>query len=269
METPPGSVPVGADRELASSQTSLERCKTGIEGLDSILEGGIPRGNTVLVAGSVGTGKTTLCLEFLVRGAERGERSLFLSVTEASKKLIQNLSTFDFFRPELVADGSLVFVDLPLVYRKLGLEREELAPEEIDILLRTICGLVRSLGIRRLVLDSLTSLCYRIRRDEQIRDFLLRLGAELSAESCTSLLVSEIGPQAGRYSAHGVEEAIVDGVILLWNSRRMGDILRVLQIVKMRGTSHSRTQYVIELTPIGMLMAPHMKGARGGSEGVG
>jgi len=260
MEPPAaGAAP---DRGPTRPSNSLPRCATGIEGLDNILEGGIPLGNLVLVSGSVGTGKTTLCLEFLVRGAERGEPSLFISVTESSGKLIQNLSTFDFFRPELVAGGSLVFVDLPVIYRKLGLEHDELSPEEVDILLRTIEGLVRSLGVRRLVLDSLTSLCYRIRGDEQIRDFLLRLGGMLNEVGCTSLLVSEIGPQAGRYSAHGVEEAIVDGVILLWNNRRMGDILRVLQIVKMRGTSHSRTQYVIELTPIGLLMAPHLKGAR-------
>ena len=259
MESASGGAP--PERDLARASSSLPRCATGIEGLDNILEGGFPLGNMVLVAGSVGTGKTTLCLEFLVRGAERGERSLFISVTESSGKLIQNLSTFDFFRPELVANGSLVFVDLPVIYRKLGLEREELSPEEIDILLRTIEGLVRSLGVRRIVLDSLTSLCYRIRRDEQIRDFLLRLGSILNEAGCTSLLVSEIGPTSSRYSTHGVEEAIVDGVVLLWNNRRQGDILRVLQIVKMRGTSHSRTQYVIELTPIGLLMAPHLKGA--------
>jgi len=244
--------------------TVLERCATGIEGLDNIVGGGIPRGNMVLVAGSVGTGKTTLCLEFLVRGAERGERSLFISVTESSQKLIQNLSTFEFFRTDLIDQGSLVFVDLPVVYDRLGLGHEELTPEEVDIVIRTIRDLVRSLGIRRLVLDSLTSVCYRIRRDEQIRDFMLRLGQELNDAGCTSLLVSEIGPNPSRYSLHGVEEAIVDGVILLWNTRRMGDILRVVQIVKMRGTAHSRAQYVMELTPIGILMAPHLKGGREG-----
>ena len=129
-------------------------------------------------------------------------------------------------------------------------------------MIRTIRDLVRSLGIRRLVLDSLTSVCYRIRKDEQIRDFMLRLGQELNRAGCTSLLVSEIGPTPGRYSLHGVEEAIVDGVILLWNTRRLGDIVRVIQIVKMRGTAHSRAQYVMELTPIGILMAPHLKGGR-------
>ncbi len=246
---------------LMAPATQLERCVTGVEGLDNILYGGIPRGNMVLVAGSVGTGKTTLCLEFLVRGAERGERSLFLSVTEASDKLIQNLSTFEFFRTDLVTNGSLVFVDLPVLYDRLGLEHEELTEEEIAILIRTIRDLVRQLQVKRLVLDSLTSVGYRIRRDERIRDFMLRLGLELSDAGCTALLVSEIGPTPGRYSLHGVEEAIVDGVVLLWNARRQGDILRVLQIIKMRGTTHSQAQYVVELTPIGLLLAPHLKGA--------
>jgi circadian clock protein KaiC len=250
---------------LGAPAVVLERCQTGIEGLDNVLGGGIPRGNMVLIAGSVGTGKTTLSLEFLVRGAERHERSLFLSVTEASEKLIQNLSTFEFFRQELISDGSLVFVDVPVLYEKLGLYREELTADEIDVFIRTVRDLVVELGVRRLVLDSLTSVCYRIRRDERIRDFMLKLSQVLNEAGCTSILVSEIGPQPGRYSLHGVEEAIVDGVILLGNTRRQGDILRILQIIKMRGTSHSRAQYVIELTPIGLLMAPHLKGGR--SEG--
>jgi circadian clock protein KaiC len=239
-----------------------ERCLTGIEGLDNILGGGIPRGNLVLIAGSVGTGKTTLCLEFLVRGAEKGERTLFLSVTEASAKLIENLSAFEFFRQDLISAGGLVFVDVPLVYDLLGLNHEELTVEEIDLLLKAFLDLAREVGAHRVVVDSLTSVCYRIRRDERIRDFMLKLSQGLADLGCTTLLVSEIGQSAGRYSLHGVEEAIVDGVILLGNARRQGDILRILQVVKMRGTSHSRAQYVMELTPIGLLMAPHLKGGR-------
>ena len=136
-----------------------DRCATGIQELDDILGGGIPKGNMILVSGSVGTGKTTLSLEFLVRGAEQGEKSLFLSVTEASKKLIQNLATFEFFRPELVENGSLVFVDVPVIYERLGLVREEFTSEDTDLLVLTIRNLVQELKAKRVVLDSLTSVC--------------------------------------------------------------------------------------------------------------
>lgn len=246
----------------APEEPVVARCVTGIEGLDNILGGGIPRGNMVLVAGGVGTGKTTLCLEFLVRGAERGEKGLFISVTEASSKLLQNFNTFEFFRGDLVEHGLITIVDLPIVYERLGFNREELKPGEVDILVRTIQDLVRESGSRRVVLDSLTSVGFRVRSEEKARDFILKLGQAFSELGTTSLMVAEVGAVPGVHSLYSVEEAIVDGVVLLSNLKRRGDMLRVLQVIKMRGTVHSRAQYVIELTPIGLLMAPFLKGGR-------
>ena len=247
--------------------TALERCPTGIEGLDNILDGGLPRGNTILLSGSCGTGKTTLGLEFLVRGAMAGERTLFLSVTEASQKIVENLSTFEFFAPKLIEENKIIFIDVPILFEKLGLSKEELTPEDIDLFITSVSNLAASLKIQRLVLDSVTSVCFRIRHEEKIRDFILKLGKSLSDLSCTTMLVSEIGPQSSRYSQYGVEEAIADGVILLGNVQRQGDLLRTLQVIKVRGTTHSRAQYVIEITPLGILLAPFLKGGRrdGGS----
>jgi circadian clock protein KaiC len=249
----------------SAAPTVVDRCRTGIEGLDNILDGGIPRGNTVLVSGSCGTGKTTLSLEYLVRGAAEGEKGLFLSVTEASPKILQNLSTFEFFDRRIMESGQLVFVDVPVLYEKLGLSKEELSPEDVDLLVSAIVRLARELKVQRLVLDSITSVCYRVRHEESIRDLILKLGKSLSDIQCTTLLVSEIGPSENRYSLYGVEEAIADGVILLGNVQRRGDLLRTLKIIKMRGTTHSRAQYVIDLTPLGILLAPFLKGGR--SEG--
>jgi len=229
----------------------LERCPTGIEGLDNILGGGFPRGSTVLLTGSCGTGKTTLGLEYLVRGALVGERCLFLSVTEASEK-------------KILEDKRLIFIDVPILYEKLGLSKQELTPEDIDLFITAIVHLAASLKVQRLVLDSVTSVCFRIRHEEKIRDFILKLGKSLSDINCTTILVSEIGPQADRYSLYGVEEAIADGVILLGNVQREGDLLRTLQCIKIRGATHSRAQYVIEITPIGILLAPFLKGGRKG-----
>ncbi|MEM0137101.1 MAG: ATPase domain-containing protein, partial [Thermoplasmata archaeon] len=95
-----------------------ERCLTGIEALDNILNGGIPKGNTVLITGSAGTGKTTLSIEFLVHGALAGEKGLYISVTEASEKLLENLINYDFFSKEMIQKG-IIFVDIPEIYEKL------------------------------------------------------------------------------------------------------------------------------------------------------
>ncbi len=237
-----------------------ERCKTGIEGLDNILNGGVPRGNTVLVTGSVGTGKTSLCLEFLVHGAIEKEPSLYISVTEPCDKLLTNIIPYDFFDETLIEEGGLHFIDLPVVYEKFGLEKLEFDFEEVSILISAIASVVKELEIKRLVIDSITSVCYRLKSQENIRDFILKLGSVLSEMGCTSFLVSEISPAEERYSLYGVEEAIADGVIVTGNLERRGDLLRTVQVVKMRGTMHSRAKYVLDLTTVGVLLVPLLKG---------
>ncbi|MCD6461437.1 MAG: AAA family ATPase [Thermoplasmata archaeon] len=240
-----------------------ERCPTGIEGLDNILNGGIPRGNTVLLTGSCGTGKTTMSLEFLVHGALAGENSLFLSVTEASSKLLSNVIPYEFFDESLISSGKLTFIDMAAMYDRLGLEKSEFTFEDISLLVDSIGEIVEELAIKRLVVDSITSVCYRLKTEEKIRDFILRLGKVVSEKGCTTILVSEISPKEERYSLYGVEEAIADGIILMGNLERRGDLLRTLQVVKMRGTQHSRTKYVLDLTPVGLLLVPLLKGGGG------
>jgi circadian clock protein KaiC len=247
-------------KEREAPEERVERCITGIDGLDNILNGGIPRGNTILVTGAVGTGKTSMCMEFLVHGALYGDTGLFLSVTESSDKLLKNIIPYDFFEDRLVKEGQLHFVDIPVMYDRLGLDKPVFDYEEIHILTDAIVGLVREMRIRRLVVDSITSVSYRLKSEEIIREFVLRMGAALSAVGCTTLLVSEISPSHERYSTYGVEEAIADGIIVMGNLERRGDLLRTLQVVKMRGTQHSRAKYVLDLTTTGVLLVPLLKG---------
>ncbi len=242
-----------------------ERCVTGIDGLDTILYGGIPRDNTVLLTGSCGTGKTSLALEYLIHGAVAGENSLFISVTENSEKLLANIIPYKFFDRELMKSGKLVFVDMPSMYERLGMTKAELTMEEIDLLVAAIGNLVKELDTRRLVMDSITSVCYKLKTPEKIRDFILKLSKTLSDMNCTSILVSEIAAQSSAYSTFGVEEAISDGIVLMANMERRGDLLRTLQVIKMRGTMHSRAKYVLDLTPVGVLLVPLLKGGSSGT----
>ncbi len=242
------------------ADSGRDRCKTGIAGLDSILNGGIPRGNTILITGSCGTGKTTLSLEFLVHGALMGERSMYISVTEAPEKLVDNMITYDFFDKKLINEKKLILVDLQEIYVKLGLEKLEFTLEDVNILVSQIVKIVKELGIKRLVIDSITSICYRLTSKEEIREFILHLGKELSDLGCTTILISELLHSSEGYSQYGVEEAIADGIIFMGNLERRGDLLRTIQVIKMRGTTHSRAKYVLDLTPIGVLLAPLLKG---------
>ena len=153
---------------------------TGIDGLDTILYGGIPRANTILLTGSCGTGKTSLALEFLIHGAVTGENSLFISVTENSEKLLANIIPYKFFDSDLIKSGKLVFVDLPFMYERLGMTKAELTMEEIDLLVAAIGNLAKELGVKRLVIDSITSVCYKLKTSEKIRDFILKLEQDAS-----------------------------------------------------------------------------------------
>jgi len=249
---------------MAARTGDRERCITGVEGLDTILYGGIPRSNTVLLTGSCGTGKTSLALEFLIHGAQKGENSLFVSVTEDSEKLLANIIPYKFFDKGLIKAGKLVLVDLPVMYERLGLTKSELSMEEIDLLVSALTSLAKELGTRRLVIDSVTSVCYKLKTPEKIRDFILKISKSLSDLECTSILVGELPAGSESYSSFGVEEAIADGIIIMANMERRGDLLRTLQVIKMRGTMHSRARYVLDLTPVGVLLVPLLKGGSTG-----
>jgi circadian clock protein KaiC len=246
--------------EMKTDAFEGDRCITGIEGLDRILNGGIPRGNTVLITGSCGTGKTTLSFEFLLHGALNDENSLFISVTENWEKLIKNVIPYSFYDETLLRTRKLIMIDLSAIYRKLGLEKEEFSMEDVDIIVKAIADIVKEWNVKRLVIDSITSICFQLKTKEKIRDFILNIGKSLSEAGCTSILVSEISPGEQSYSMYGVEEAIADGIVLMANLERRGDLLRTLQVVKMRGTMHSRAKYVLDLTPVGVLLVPLLKG---------
>lgn len=201
-----------------------------------------------------------MALEFLIHGAMQGENSLFVSVTENSDKLLANIMPYRFFEDDLIKSGLLEFVDLPVMYERLGMTKPEMSMEEIDLLVAGISSIAKELGTKRLVIDSITSVCYKLKTSEKIRDFVLKLSKALSDLECTSILVSEVSAPASSYSMFGVEEAISDGIILMANMERRGDLLRTLQVIKMRGTMHSRAKYVLDLTPVGVLLVPLLKG---------
>jgi KaiC/GvpD/RAD55 family RecA-like ATPase len=217
-------------------------CETGIEKLDEMVGGGIPTGNTVLVVGSSGTGKTTLCMQYLINGAKKGERGVFFTITEPLFKLTKNLESFSFYDKKLIESGMVNLIDLRIISERLGLVAEKYTVEDASALLDILRDIANELNVERLVIDSITALCYRLQTPEMIRDFIFKLGSSLAAMNCTTLLTSEIPPFKFQYSQYGIEEFISDGIVFLGDVERKGDLIRTFQIVKMRGAAHDRTK---------------------------
>ena len=228
--------------------TESRHCTTGIQELDQKLGGGIPIGDTVLMVGSSGSGKTTLCMQFLANGAKQGERGVFFTITEPLFKLTKNLQNFEFYDKKLIESGTINLIDLRIISERLGLDAEKYTLEDAGALLDVLNDIANELNVKRLVIDSITALCYRLQTKEMIRDFIFKLGSSLAAMNCTTILTSEVPPNVIQYSQYGIEEFIADGILFLGDVERKGDLIRTLQIIKMRGTPHSRTKSAMSIS---------------------
>jgi KaiC/GvpD/RAD55 family RecA-like ATPase len=168
-----------------------------------------------------------------------------------------------------VDDGKLAIEDMNALFKQLGIEHPDtgLSRDDAHKLLEAIVEAVDGVGAKTLVIDSLTSVLAAFDVQSGMRTFVKDLVRTFSEKGVTVYLTSELAPDSLRYSSMGIEDAIVDGVILLSNIDSRGDLLRGLQIIKMRGTQHSRSRYVFDLTVYGMTIVPVLKSyTKGGGD---
>lgn len=234
-------------------QREKKLCATGIECLDKILGGGIPVGHLVLVIGGCGTGKTTLASEFLIRGAVAGEKGVFVSTVLPVEKVLSDIDRFDFFDRKMIEDGRLSILHIDAFESSIG-DALILDSLEKGMRLADLMGeKAKKLGASRLVIDSFSIFSGQSNGMPIGHKVLSRLSSILFEAKCTAMLTAD--------ELKGSELAVVDGVILMGDLERRGDLLRTMQVVKMRGVDHSRSRYVIDLTSCGILATPLLGGS--------
>jgi circadian clock protein KaiC len=230
---------------------SLPKVPTGIDGLDEVTGGGLPRGRTTLVCGGAGSGKTLFGIEFLVRGSlQYDEPGVCLALDEGADKLADNVRSLGFDLRGLVKHKKLL-VDYVHVERS---EIEETGEYNLDGLFIRLAHAVRSIKAKRVLLDGIDSLFAGLRNEAVLRAELRRLFRWLDDENLTAVVTAERGNVT--LTRHGLEEYIADCVILL--DHRVTDQVstRRLRLVKYRGTSHGTDEYPYMIDSDGISVLP-------------
>jgi circadian clock protein KaiC len=228
----------------------MERVSTNIKELDSALDGGIPKRNTVLVSGGSGTGKTTLALQFAF-GAPTidKQKAIFFTINETEMKLMENYAEFTFFNKSLIESQMLSIVDLRAVVPGGFFRRNTLSPDKT---VNFIYDRIVAERPSRIVIDSISGICAQFKDDSEIRQFLFNLANVLLVTNCTAILIMEVSGNTDKFSNYGVEEFVTDGLIQLLRNEQNGNMKKFLRVLKMRGTKHSDDMFKIHIDNEGM-----------------
>ena len=222
-----------------------ERVPTGITSLDKIIEGGLCKGDTIVIAGQPGTGKTTLGLQFLYHGATKcGENGVYASVIESGDKLKRNAQRFGWDLGQLEREGKLELVSLQSTM-KAG----------VSTALETVLESLHAIRAERLVFDSLSALMTAFESNAEARSFLHIMIKFLEGANCTTLMISEV-PWGKQQLGTNFEEFLGDGLIVLDSSFDNSRVRRRVYIPKMRGTEHRLEGYDYYITREGFSLAP-------------
>lgn len=215
------------------------RTSTGIPGLDSLMSGGFLENSVNLLTGETGTGKTIFCAQFIWNGLQRGETGLYITLEE---------------RPEDIKTDAMQFGWDFDSFEKKGLCRIIYHdPAQVNNLGSVIIDEIKNLKAKRLVIDSTSLIGLNLQEPSQIRKMLLNIVNIIKRTGCVAILVSEIPEDMKSLSRFGVEEFVVDSVIILnYLEYASGELNRSLIIRKMRRTNHGKDIYPMEMSNKGI-----------------
>lgn len=202
---------------------------SGIPGLDAMIGGGLPKNSLITLSGSTGSGRTTFAAQFLVEGwRQNHEPGLYLSFDEPKFSIFANMSNYAWDLPELEREKHVVFIEYPHHELANFMEQENSMLELID-----------TLGVERVVFDSITPIAMQFDGDERRRE-LLKLVNVIRRWGVTAMISAEemVPPDPNLPRTNVGIEGLTDGFIHLGLSRDGPRRTRTLEVVKMRGSIH-------------------------------
>ena len=229
----------------------LPKTPTGIEGLDEITFGGLPKGRPTLICGGAGCGKTLLSLEFLIHGATRfDEPGVFMAFEENEEDLRKNVASLGYDLKNL-CDRKKLAIDYVHIERS---EIEETGEYDLEGLFVRLGYAIDSIGAKRVVLDTVEAIFAGLPNPSILRAELRRLFRWLKGKGVTAIITGERGD--GTLTRQGLEEYVSDCVILLDHRVREQISTRRLRIIKYRGSTHGSNEYPFLIDEQGISVLP-------------
>jgi circadian clock protein KaiC len=225
----------GADKMIAGN--GPYRARIGIAKLDGLLGKGVPYGSTFLVSGVAGTGKTLLLLEFIYRGAkDHGEKGIFFSFEETKERLVANARGMGWDIDKEIKKGNIEIIFIP---------QPEIFVEK-HLLMMKEC--IEGMGAKRIAIDSSSVFLHKIRDPQIAREKIFQLATLVQKAQGIGFFATDIPYGSDKISRFGVEETVVDGIILLTATENGLQRDRFLEVYKLRNTAHvnGRHKMVIE-----------------------
>ena len=227
-----------------SKKASPDRLSIGVKKLDDMLGGGIPTGHSVLIAGPSGSGKSVLATDFIMEGARHGEPGIIAVFEKRPHEYTQT------------GQGGAEFTQM-VRERKVGIIHTRPLDLSIDETLHDIVTAIGALKARRVVIDSLSGfeLALAPTFREDFRESLYRMVAVLTGMGITLMLTAELEDSYVdlRFSPHGTA-FLTDTIIMQRYIELKGQLRRVIGVVKVRGSAHSKELRAFEITEHGLVI---------------
>jgi KaiC domain protein len=234
----------GDDFDEEEFESDIPRIDLGIDGLDEMIQGGVPERSLMVAIGSAGTGKTTFGMQFLDRALAKDERAIYITLEESRERVLNSATEKGMPFDEYAESGQLAIVDIDPV---------EMA-NSLTSIRSELPRLIEEFGASRLVLDSvsLLEMMYddQARRRNEVYDFT----KSLKAAGVTTMLTSEASEDSPYVSRHGIVEYLTDGVFILQYVRpsNFQETRLAIEIQKIRDANHSRETKPYDITGDGI-----------------
>ncbi|HLF07680.1 MAG TPA: ATPase domain-containing protein [Thermoplasmata archaeon] len=246
-----------------SSDEAKERVPTGVEGLDDLMGGGLPKGTVNLVCGPAGCGKTLFGIQYVYRGAiDHGEPGIFLSVEESRSSIERASAQYGFDLDKAQKDGKLIILDVAEVRKRCqGQMGEEELIAGFDAISKLLTGLARGRGIKRIAMDSVTGVCLYYGEDQtRLRREMFRFMQSLrDLDGVTSCLIAESSDRTGETPRYHIEQFLADSHVSLGLERVSGEYRRTISVTKMRFGAHDSITHPLLITGAGLEVEPETR----------